>query len=159
MSNTSKVLLIAGSILVAILLITGGIMEIKGKKPNSPTASTDILEKETFNNQYIVYLGKQKASSVKNLIGKVNENNSNRNENGHIIQIVYTASKPSDFPELCDSLTPDLPYGAGETLGDTAKEARQISEFASKLTDKYNYTIQFDYAESIITKAYIEVTN
>lgn len=77
MENATKALLIAGSVLIAIVLIavgikilgsTSGVTEQVGQVSNS-------LEASIFNSQYTQYEGIQKGSEVKALYRLVNQNN------------------------------------------------------------------------------------
>ena len=87
MENASKALLIAGSILIVILLIAVGMMVFGGAQSNieGSISSMSTQEVEAFNNQYLMYNGDQKGSSVKSMINKVIANNSN--EDGRDITI------------------------------------------------------------------------
>ena len=74
MENTSKALIIAGAILVAILLISIGIIIINSmKKPiRQADKEADSQAVQIFNSQFQSYIGKNKtASQVSSLIGKI----------------------------------------------------------------------------------------
>ena len=81
MENASKALLIAGAILIAILLIAIGMMVFNSAKGVIDTSTSNMsdTEKTAFNKQFTVYDGVQSGSNVKELITKINTNNSNKN--------------------------------------------------------------------------------
>ena len=71
MENASKALIIAGAILIAIILISIGVMVINNvNKPiNQATKQSDAQVIELFNSQFSGYIGSGKsASSVKTLL-------------------------------------------------------------------------------------------
>ena len=79
MENASKALIIAGAILLAILLISLGIMvftQAQGTVENSGMSQAEIT---TFNNKFIKYEGIKKGSVVKTLINEVIANNADEN--------------------------------------------------------------------------------
>ena len=81
MENASKALLIAGAILIAILLIAIGMMVFNSAKGVIDTSASNMsdTEKTAFNKQFDVYNGTQSGSNVKEIISKINTNNSNPN--------------------------------------------------------------------------------
>ena len=69
MENASKALIIAGAILLAILLISLGIMnQAQDTVNNSGMTQAEIT---TFNNKFLKYEGTQKGSVVKSLVNEV----------------------------------------------------------------------------------------
>ena len=77
MENASKALIIAGAILIAILLISVGIMVMNGiNKPLSQAQDqADSQAIEMFNSKFTGYAGKQTAASVKALMTSVASSN------------------------------------------------------------------------------------
>ena len=77
MENASKALIIAGAILLAILLISLGILifnQAQGTVNNSGMSQAEIT---AFNNKFLKYEGnRQKGSVVKSLINEVLASNS-----------------------------------------------------------------------------------
>ncbi len=73
MENASKALIIAGAILIAILLISVGIIVIN--TINEPLSETDKVSHsqsvEIFNSNFSGYGGSQKGSAVKSLLNKI----------------------------------------------------------------------------------------
>ena len=109
MENASKALLIAGSILIVILLIAVGMMVFGGAQSNieGSIASMSSQEKEAFNNQYLMYNGKQKGSSVKSMINKVIANNSN--EGTHKVNI-NSKNQAADLASLLNVVKSTTTY-------------------------------------------------
>lgn len=78
MENASKALLIAGSILIAILLIAMGVRVFNSTKGTSDQleGTMQTTEVATFNNKFTVYFGSNKsAAQVKALANVVIANN------------------------------------------------------------------------------------
>ena len=63
MENASKALLIAGAILLAILIISLGIMVYNNAKNTVGNASLNKQEIEAFNSQWQAYVGENKTAS------------------------------------------------------------------------------------------------
>ena len=75
MENASKALIIAGAILLAILIISLGIM-ILGKAQDTINGSgMTQAEVQAFNEKFTKYEGQQRGSSVRSLIQEVISNN------------------------------------------------------------------------------------
>ena len=78
MENASKALLIAGAILIAILLISIGMMIFGniGGFTDTATQQTDIMQVQMFNKQFEQYAGKNvSGSNVKALVSNIKANN------------------------------------------------------------------------------------
>lgn len=78
MENASKALVIAGAILVAILLISIGVLIINstGDMTDQVGSTADTMAIETFNSQFTNYQGTAvSAAQVKSLVSKVNASN------------------------------------------------------------------------------------
>ena len=71
MENASKALIIAGAILLAILLISLGIMIFNQAQDTVDNSGMSQAEITAFNNKFIKYEGTQKGSVVKSLINEV----------------------------------------------------------------------------------------
>lgn len=75
MENASKALIIAGAILLAILLISLGIMIFNQSQDTISNSGMSKAEIASFNNQFTKYEGTKKGSEVKSLIQEVNSSN------------------------------------------------------------------------------------
>lgn len=89
MENASKALLIAGAILLAILLISLGIMVFQQGQSAIKNSGMSKAEIAAFNGQFTKYEGDKRGSDVKSLIQEVNTSNaSDRAEgNDRVIQL------------------------------------------------------------------------
>lgn len=113
MENATKALLIAGSVLIAIVLIavgikilgsTSGVTEQVGQVSNS-------LETSIFNSQYTQYEGTQKRSAIRALYRLVQQNNS-KNSNRQIeIWIGQQGAQETKLTEdILESITGDAKF-------------------------------------------------
>ena len=76
MENASKALIIAGAILLAILLISMGVMVFQQASGITNTDAVDKLAITTYNKEFTQYEGTNvKGTTVKNLIDAVNVHN------------------------------------------------------------------------------------
>ena len=71
MENASKALIIAGAILLAILLISLGIMIFNQAQDTVDNSGMSQAEITAFNNKFLKYEGTQKGSVAKSLINEV----------------------------------------------------------------------------------------
>ena len=76
MENASKALIIAGAILLAILLISLGIMIFNQAQDTVNNSGMSQAEITAFNNKFLKYEGTQKGSVVKSLINRQWNSNS-----------------------------------------------------------------------------------
>ena len=75
MENASKALIIAGAILLAILIISLGILIYNQASGVVTNNSMDEVSIQTFNNKFLQYAGEQKGSSVRALLSQINASN------------------------------------------------------------------------------------
>ena len=121
MENASKALIIAGAILLAILLISLGIMifnQAQGTVNNSGMTQAEIT---AFNNKFIKYEGTQKGSVVKSLINEVLATNQSLSTSEQVKVTLEkkgngTAMSATEPPstkgvDTAQSYTVDLSYG------------------------------------------------
>ena len=85
MENASKALIIAGAILLAILLISLGIMIFNQAQDTVTNSGMTEAELTSFNNKFVKYEGKQKGTMVKSMIQEVKSNNANSSDSHNII--------------------------------------------------------------------------
>ncbi len=71
MENASKALIIAGAILLAILLISLGIMIYNQAQNTVNNSGMSQAEIQAFNNRFLKYEGTQTGSVVKSLVNEV----------------------------------------------------------------------------------------
>lgn len=72
MENASKALIIAGAILLAILLISLGIMVFSQAQDTVSNSGMSDAAKTTFNSRLLKYEGTKKGSEIKALINEIN---------------------------------------------------------------------------------------
>ena len=89
MENASKALIIAGAILLAILLISLGIMVFTQAQETVNDTSLSQAEVTSFNSNYLKYEGKQSGTMVKSLFSDVIANNAK--ESNPDIAVTFTA--------------------------------------------------------------------
>lgn len=79
MENASKALIIAGAILLAILLISLGIMIFSQAQDSIQNNGMSQAETAAFNNKFVKYEGVKKGSEVRSLIQEVIASNADDN--------------------------------------------------------------------------------
>lgn len=82
MENASKALIIAGAILLAILLISLGIMVFNQAQETTKNNGMNKAEVSMYNAQYTKYEGLQSGSNVRSLILEAQANNASDTANG-----------------------------------------------------------------------------
>ncbi len=94
MENATKALLIAGSVLIAIVLIAVGI-KILGSTSgtvNQVESVSNAMEKSIFNSQYTQFEGAQKGTAVKKLINQAKTYNATVTDANKKIKITTVAN-------------------------------------------------------------------
>lgn len=107
MENASKALIIAGAILLAILLISLGIMIFNQAQDTVSGSGMTKAEISAFNNQLLKYEGKQKGSVVKSMIQEVTASNASDTAagNGRSVSIIYGSKNPPATSDISSSKT------------------------------------------------------
>ncbi len=77
MENASKALIIAGAILLAILIISLGIMIYTQASNAINNGGMSDAETTAFNQRFTKYNGRQKGSTIRTLVQEVMSNNNN----------------------------------------------------------------------------------
>ena len=118
MENASKALIIAGAILLAILLISLGIMIFNQAQDTVNNSGMSQAEITAFNNKFLKYEGKQKGSVVKSLINEVIS--SNADSNNPDVGVASTENDATSTSNITTSgidtkkeYTVELVYGTG----------------------------------------------
>ena len=89
MENASKALIIAGAILLAILIISLGILiynQAAGIANGNAMSEVEITQ---FNTQFTQYEGRQSGSTVRALLQKAISNNLNADDEDKQVTVVY----------------------------------------------------------------------
>ena len=127
MENASKALIIAGAILLAILLISLGIMVFNKAQDITDGSQLDQAEVSTYNSKFTKYEGNiVSGSQVKALIGEVNTNNVS-DQNNKVIRHIDL--------EGVDTITnSDTTYKTYSTskISTTAKYKIEVTQYDSK---------------------------
>ena len=82
MDNASKALIMAGSVLIAVLLVSLGVLLLRSMDPmiSGQRQNVEIEKVESYNSQFYYYEGADKAAShVRRLIDLVESNKHNSN--------------------------------------------------------------------------------
>ena len=87
MENASKALIIAGAILLAILIISLGILIYNQAAGIANGNSMSEVEITQFNTQFTQYEGKQSGTTVRSLLQKVISNNLNADDESKQVEV------------------------------------------------------------------------
>ena len=99
MENASKALIIAGAILLAIIIISLGLMVVNNARSQIGGANLDKQTMEAFNSEWDIYAGSKKsASDVKSLCSKAITNNATEKSLG-TAKYVKISGKGIDISE------------------------------------------------------------
>ncbi len=121
MENASKALIIAGAILIAIVLVTVGVVVINSFNPDDAIGEVDQRTKEVFNSKFVSNSGeKVRGSAVKTLLSNVISSNASNEASKKI------------------SVTVD---GANST-----NDSNKISEISRDVNTSHRYTVTLSYA-------------
>ena len=104
MENASKALIIAGAILLAILIISLGILiynQAAGIANGNAMSEVEITQ---FNTQFTQYEGRQSGSTVRALLQKVISNNLNADDDDKKVEV-----KDNSGATLVGTSTTDMP--------------------------------------------------
>ena len=95
MENASKALIIAGAILLAILIISLGIL-IYNQASSVVTSNTmSEVDIQTFNNKFTQYGGQQRGSAVRALIQQIQSSNAAPENKGRQVKLDSAGSVTS----------------------------------------------------------------
>ena len=96
MENASKALIIAGAILLAILIISLGIVIYNQASGVVNSNSMSDVEITQFNSKFTQYQGKQSGNNVRTLIQDVISNNVTQDDASRQIQVYYTGGSATN---------------------------------------------------------------
>ena len=117
MENASKALIIAGAILLAILLISLGIMIFNQAQDTVNNSGMTQAEITAFNNKFLKYEGTQKGSVVKSLINEVLATNQSLSTSE---QVKVTLAQKGNGTAMGETTTPST-NGVDTTQSYTVK--------------------------------------
>lgn len=154
MENASKALIIAGAILIAIVLISVGIMVVNGANNSIADGikNMDQQAKQMFNNQFQSYEGTRSGTQVKALISAiVASNNEYYETEGKTVKIEFDGITGS-------SLTATSPIEIDENTADAADEfAVSAANLRVNINNgaKYDVTLTTTAATGLISSVKI----
>ena len=106
MENASKALIIAGAILLAILIISLGILIFSQAQDTIDSVNMDEQEILAFNNKFLSYIGDNKSGSQVNALAQaVLANNQTAAENGETSTKGITMTLPNSSSITSDGKT------------------------------------------------------
>ena len=134
MENASKALLIAGAILLAILIISLGLMAYQQAKNSVGSSNLNKQEIEAFNSQWENYIGKNKtASEVRSLCSAAIANNASEKNLG-----------TNKFMTISG--------GDGTSTIDISEDGTNTKTTSPMLINSKNYTVEVKtYSNGMIT--------
>lgn len=120
MENASKALIIAGAILLAILLISLGIMIFNQAQDTVTNSGMTEAELTAFNNKFLKYEGKQKGTMVKSMMQDVMANNANASDS-HTVTVTLNGTPITDTSDILTNktYTVTMQYGTSNTTDHT----------------------------------------
>ena len=120
MENASKALIIAGAILLAILLISLGIMIFNQAQDTVSNSGMSEAELTAFNNKFLKYEGEMKGTMVKAMIQEANATNS-ENRDGITVSVNgnNTSAIPTSSIDNAKTYTVKLDYSNGRVSTST----------------------------------------
>ena len=122
MENASKALIIAGAILLAILLISLGILIFNQAQDTVNNSGMSQAEITAFNNKFLKYEGTQKGSVVKSLVNEVIASNADDNNPDVKINDKYPTSTATSTIDTKKTYTVSLKYDNGRVSNIEYKE-------------------------------------
>ena len=133
MENASKALIIAGAILLAILLISLGIMIFTQAQGTIKDAGMSEAQLSAFNKKFTKYEGKQKGSTIRLLVQEVMVNNNSED--------ALTVAINKANHTVGDSMLPGDPdvtlkYAKGEQ-----------PSYSTSFSDNKTYDVSFVYSK------------
>ena len=131
MENASKALIIAGAILLAILLISLGIMIFNQAQDTVSNSGMSEAEVTSFNNKFLKYERNQKGTMVKSLIQEVQATNAGSDEN--------------------DGITVTVDYSGTKTAA-TALPTNQTAPETSRIINNNTYKVTLKYSNGRVSK-------
>ena len=108
MENASKALIIAGAILLAILLISLGIMIFNQAQDTVSNSGMSEAEITAFNNKFLKYEGNQKGTMVKAMVQEVLANNAGDSEK---VKVKFGESATEDANPKTEKIVSANTYG------------------------------------------------
>ncbi len=141
MENASKALIIAGSILVSIVIITLGVMIVSGVtdtiQQNSNLSGEEIL---AYNSQFTAYEGTKSGTQVRALCDLIRNHNGKNTEDSTRNVSIQTGTAPESANALDEVVT-----------------AKTVTDFRNTIKSGKTYEVTFSYDShsGLIVGAYV----
>ena len=139
MGNASKALIMAGSVLLAILIISLGIFIFR-QATSTVDSITGLSEAEmkAFNSKFTKYEGQQKGSTIRAMVQEVMANNNNEDASVDT-QVTINENNPSGVVSLKASITNN-----GEKKVNTPVYKSSDGKSKLKNTDTYQVSCVYE---------------
>ena len=132
MENASKALIIAGAILLAIIIISLGIMVVNNARGTVGNNNLSKQEVEVFNSTWDGYAGTNKsASDIRSLYSAVIANNASEKSTGNNRTISVIAKKGTGSNDSADVTTTDTVTNNVPTFSSTDRYSVTITGYAT----------------------------
>lgn len=141
MENASKALIIAASVLVAILIVAMGVTIFNKAQNSADTTSLDQTEINMFNSKFERYANNQLGSQVKSLVSFTISNASTNKDD------------PSKLPDI--SLIGNADNNRNkEAISSNTNYVTDLATIRNNITSTHTYKVAFDYDTNtgLITK-------
>ena len=151
MENSTKALLIAGSILVAILIVAVGMFVYNNASGTATDSMTSMSTQEidVFNKQFDIYEGLQSGSQIKTLMGILLTNaNTNKDEPTRIPGVGINKCLNTDKEQM---------HAPVPESGDISQYIDIIGEIRNRLDKKHDYWVELSYQSNGLVD-YITIT-
>lgn len=142
MENSSKALLIAGSILLCILIIAIGmfIYNTSQSTITSSITSMSTQEIEMFNKQFDIYVGIQTGTKISSLMGTLIANaNTNKDEPTKIPAVIVEKLRYSSTEIFHANVPP---------AGDTQDYIDTLGKIKNGVEKKHSYLVEMSYQKN-----------
>ena len=144
MENASKALIIAGSILVSIVIITLGVMIVSNVTDTiNNNSNLSAQEIASYNSQYEGYIGQRTGTQVKALLNQIKAHN-----------LALPADDNSKVIGVTMSKKPDN-YYAADKLEETDRSAASEQVKTVKAGSTYDVDFAYDQHSGLITMCYL----
>lgn len=138
MENASKALIIAASVLVAIMLVAMGVTIFNRAQSSADTSGLEQTEINMFNSKFERYAGNQMGSQVKSLISFAISNASTNGEDPIKLPDILLYNKPYGGHTSA--------YGGKGAVDDKSGYVDDLGEVRSALVSTKTYTVTVQYA-------------
>ena len=144
MENASKALIIAGSILLAILIVAMGVRIFNGARNSADTTTLDSTEISMFNQKFEKFSGKQTGSSIKSLCSFAISNASTNGEDpSKLPTINYTKGATGDSAPAVSN-----DNGGSTASGNIQNYINIIGGIRNGIVTTHNYYVDISYGNS-----------